>query len=473
MTDSSSVTRTSAPGRGYAFVRPPLVIAATSALIALAYGTPRLGYDALFALVWGRQVYRLEAPSLVAANAPTPHPLANLVGALLGPLGANTASSVLEILACVGFATAGYAAWLIGSRLIGPACGVLFTLLLLSRPGLVAPLLYSSSDIWFLALVLLAAAQIARDPSQATRPLIALALAGLLRPEAWALACAYLTFLVMRRAPARRLLKASALALAAPLTWTTLDWAWTGDALHSLRATRELGLALQRPHGLSAALDLLAHYVSAAIGTPVLWAALAGVIIVVALVPERAALPTLALVVGVAAFGILAAAGLPLVERYVVLPATALTFFAAAAALGFSALPAGPRRRAWTIGGTTLLAIGTIGLPAQVRQLSELRAQATGLRHHQLGLQAIAARLRATPHGCIVEVSSSLDVPAIELFADIPPRRIHPFSGAADRAPPRGSARVLDPSASRDPGLPALARSRDMILVGDHRGPCS
>ena len=73
-------------------------VAAVAATVALAlvlraaYGRGTVGYDAAWALVWGQQLSRGELPELDAAGAPTPHPLAILVSALLAPLGSAGSS---------------------------------------------------------------------------------------------------------------------------------------------------------------------------------------------------------------------------------------------------------------------------------------------------------------------------------------------------------------------------------------------
>lgn len=446
------------------------VIAVTSALVAVAYGPARLGYDALFALIWGRQLYRLELPSVGVADAPTPHPLANLLGALLAPLGANVSATAITVLACVAFGTAGYAAWLVGSRLFGSACGVLFALLVLTRPGFVVGLLYASTDLWFLALVLLVGAQLAWHPMAAMGPLATLALAGLLRPEAWALAIVYVVFLTVRRQPARRLLPAYALMLAAPLAWMTLDWIWSGEPLHSLRATRELAASLDRPRGFGAAMDLGSGYLSALLSEPVLWTGLAGCILVISLASERAMLPALVFLAGSAGFAILAVAGLPLIGRYLVLPAAALTFFVAAAALGWRVLPPGTTRRAWTGGGIAMLVAGTMLLPAQVRQLRNLRELAADQRGRQLALRSIAAYLRDTPARCVVQVPSFQDVQAMVLFGDLEPRQIRAADRPADRQRP-ADLRVLELSTRRGKQPLIRARAAGLVLVTGKRSP--
>ena len=75
------------------------------------------------------------------------------------------------------------------------------------------------------------------------------------------------------------------------------------------------------------------------------------------------------------AFCVLAAAGLPIITRYLLLPACLLAVFCGAGAFGWLELPAGdPRRRWWraaaVVVGLALLAF----VPSQVGRISALRA---------------------------------------------------------------------------------------------------
>ena len=96
-------------------------------------------------------------------------------------------------------------------------------------------------DIPYAALVLGAILAEARRP-RTTLPLILLALAGLLRPEAWLFSFAYVAW--------RRDLRLLPLAAAAPVLWLVHDQIVTGDWLHSLTDTRDNAETLQRITGL-------------------------------------------------------------------------------------------------------------------------------------------------------------------------------------------------------------------------------
>ena len=100
----------------------------------------------------------------------------------------------------------------IGWRLAGPVAGIAAAAVLLLSPPVVELVHEGGADLPALALVAWAAVVELERPRRAPALVLALlALAGLLRPEAWLLSLAYLAWL--RRAAGARLV---ALALAAP-----------------------------------------------------------------------------------------------------------------------------------------------------------------------------------------------------------------------------------------------------------------
>src|SRR5205085_10790849 len=75
--------------------------------------------------------------------------------------------------------------------------------------------------------------------------LLLLALAGLMRPEAWVLAGLY-TLYLSRGATGRERLTYAGLTALAPVLWVLADWAVTGDPLHSLHGTADLAQTVDR-----------------------------------------------------------------------------------------------------------------------------------------------------------------------------------------------------------------------------------
>ena len=89
---------------------------------------------------------------------------------------------------------------------------------------------------------------------------------------------------------------------------------------------------------------------------PGLLGAAVGGLLVLALMRRRAALPIAAGFVSIAAFCVLAAAGLPILGRYLLLPAALLAVFCGAGALGWLQLPRDdPWRRRWAVIGGVVL----------------------------------------------------------------------------------------------------------------------
>src|SRR5215218_4050467 len=180
---------------------PAAACAAIAALVWALYGAGNVGYDTYYALIWGDQLSEGTLPTYTAFRSPTPHPLANIVGFLLTPLGdgAEEATTVITLLAFAGLAVAAFA---LGRALVSWPVGVVFAVVLLTRPLLVEQAMSTSIDIPFLALVVAAAAVEVRRHGNWLPVLILLGAAGLLRPEAWGVSAVYIAW-VWRTVPRR------------------------------------------------------------------------------------------------------------------------------------------------------------------------------------------------------------------------------------------------------------------------------
>src|SRR5262249_49141950 len=124
-----------------------------AALVALALAG-HLGYDMAYALLWGDQLAHGHLPTLEGPFAPTPHPLANLLGMVVAPLGRPASADAFRIVIALSLGAVGVAAYRLGARLFGAAGGALAALVLVTRPELVAATLRGSIDIPALALTL-------------------------------------------------------------------------------------------------------------------------------------------------------------------------------------------------------------------------------------------------------------------------------------------------------------------------------
>src|SRR4051812_36694233 len=250
------------------FVAGVLVGAVALRLLA---GPGLVNYDTLYALVWGRELAHGTLPDLDVAIAPTPHPLADLGAVALSPLSSlevgglhgELAAGAAIVVAYVALALLGWIVFALGRAWFNTAAGVLAAGIVLTRVPLLDFGARAYVDIPYLALVLGALLVETRRPRSGAPVLALLALAGLLRPEAWLFSAAYVVWLLLpgvrsslhgdgpRSAAAwRDAAPLLALAAAAPLLWGLHDLLLTGDPLHSLIGTRDNAATLGRVTGI-------------------------------------------------------------------------------------------------------------------------------------------------------------------------------------------------------------------------------
>src|SRR2546421_101360 len=106
-----------------------------------------------------------------------------------------------------------------------------------------------------------AALEVAR-PRRGWPVLLLLALAGLLRPEAWVLSGAYVLWLLPEKG-LRGIWPYALLAASGPAVWFGWDWIVTGKPLYSLTSTRETAGAFGRNRGFVGAVKLIPDYIGA------------------------------------------------------------------------------------------------------------------------------------------------------------------------------------------------------------------
>jgi hypothetical protein len=250
---------------------------------------------------------------------------------------------------------------------------------------------------------------------------ILLALAGLLRPEAWLLAGAYGVWLGWTGRCARGSAH-SRPALTAPLIWALCDLVVMGDPMFSLRHTDALAAELHREVPLTHLPSMLVQLLVALVKPPVLAAGLAGAWLADALPAPRAGGSSAVAVLTCFTYLIIASGGLATVYRYLLLTALGVSLLAAFALSGWTLLPAGHRWRvrwaalaaaacvlgaAWTIAHLTLAGIRN--------DLHERRAVRADLRAVLSDPAVRAARacgpITVPNHKLIPEVRWMLDLP--------------------------------------------------------------
>ncbi len=420
-------------------------IGALAALLWVVAGHGLVNYDTLYTLVWGRDLAHGVLPDYDVPLAPTPHPLATLLSVLATPLtdlraggvhGELAATGALA-LAFVALALLGWVVFRLGAAWFHPAVGVLAAVLLLTRRPVLDFGARAYVDLPYLVLVLSAALVETRRPKAGRAVLLLLGAAGLIRPEAWLFAAVYLVY--------TRDVRLLGYATIGPLGWALYDLVITGDPLHSLTDTQDNAEALERVTGLSNVPGTVPRRLGEILREPVLLGAAGGGVLALLWLPERAKLSAAVGVLALAAFCVLAAAGLPILGRYLLLPAAILTVFAAAGVLGWLALGADdPRRRPWQAFGA-LVAVALLAFaPAQVDRIADLRR---ALRVQE-GIQGDLARLVADDalgSRCLpVTVPNRRPVPLLALWLDRPPQT---FATAQDRPPVRGV--LLQPASGR------------------------
>ncbi len=357
-------------------------------------GVGFVNYDTLYALAWGGQLSRGSTPAYGVAIAPTPHPLVEILGVVLSPLGAAGVVHVTVALAFLALSACVWVVYALGAHWFGRAAGALGALLLITRVPVLSYGVRAYVDIPYLLFVLSALLIEARRPRAGWPVLALLALAGLLRPEAWALSGLYWLYLIVwpayRRhahgAPwtlgrsRRQLAGLTALAAAAPLVWVLSDLAITGEALWSLTNTRHTAHTLDRITGIANVPEYIPRRIGEILRPPVLVGAALGGVLSLLWLRARARLPASVGLIAVAVFAALAAAGLPINTRYAFVVAAILCVFCGAGAFGWTLLAREDvRRRWWMAGGLIVLVALVAYAPAQYRsahrQLDALAAQ--------------------------------------------------------------------------------------------------
>ncbi|MGI8439494.1 MAG: hypothetical protein ACR2NV_04720 [Thermoleophilaceae bacterium] len=443
-----------------------LAAVAVAVAVALALGPAFLNYDTFYSLVWGADLLDGRRPAYGVPFAPTPHPLAIAVGALLSPLG-DAAEEVLIAVGLLGLGAIAVGLYRLGAELFAPAVGLLAALIVVTRVPFLSFGVRGYVDLPAVALVVWAAVLEARRPRRGAAVLVLLALAGLLRPEFWLFSAAYWLWVARYERERAALVRLATIAAIAPVLWLLSDFLVTGDPLWSLTGTSENAELLERPTGLADLVRVTPFRLGEILRLPELIAAVLGLGVALVGFRRRVLLPAAVAVLNGVAFAAFAVAGLPLLGRYLFTASTMLALLAAVAVFGWRGLPREhPRRRAWMAAGLVLLAVILAFTPIQAGRVAALRDDIAARDRAQADLRALtrspgAARalescgpLFMPTHRPIPQVSYWTDVPAaaIRSAGVVPPGNNGVFIAAA--SPEVARLALLDP---RDP-TPARLR---------------
>jgi hypothetical protein len=398
----------------------PAAIVAGAIVLRVLAGVGFVNYDTPYGLAWGGQLSRGSLPAYGVAIAPTPHPLVEILGVVLAPLGPAGVVHVTVALAFLALSACVWVVYALGARWFGRAAGALGALLLITRVPVLSYGVRAYIDIPYLLLVLGALLVESRRPRAGWPVLALLALAGLLRPEAWAFSGLYWLYLISwpawreriashERTPAwlsravaqepgvaggasagarpwlparsrRELAGLTLLAAAAPLVWVLSDLAITGDALWSLTNTRHTAQTLDRVTGIANVPEYIPRRIGEILRPPVLVGAALGGVLSLLWLGARARLGAIVGVVAVAVFALFAAAGLPINTRYAFVAAAILCVFCGAGVFGWTLLAREDPRRRWWMAGGLIVALALLAYaPSQYRsahrQLDALATQ--------------------------------------------------------------------------------------------------
>jgi len=460
---------------------PAAWVAATSAVLLLVFPVGFPNYDTIYALLWGRELGEGLSPDRGAALPPTPHPLAELFGLLTSPFG-DGAVDLTMVVAYLSLGLVGYLVYRLGALWFDRPIGAVAALIVLTRAPFLSNGLRAYVDLPYITLVLGALVIETKRPRAGWPVLALLALAGLLRPEAWLFSLAYLAYLLFDFGEVREnrnpkeetgvplepadtqkrglirprfvgargtpvssipLTVLAILALAAPILWALFDWITSGSPTYSFTGTRETVDTLARQTG---PVDLVL-YGPRRLGEVLQWpgmvGAAGGVALGLAFLRRRSEIGVAAAVLALGAFAILACAGLAIIPRYTMLAAAILAVFAALGLLGWRLLEAGhPWRRAWQAFAAVVALMVVVWAPNQYDLLSRVDTDLTNQAEIEGDLGDLAESDAFEPLCLPVSVPNHRAVPRLAFDLDVHPSQI--VSSSEQRQPRRGY--FLDPA---------------------------
>jgi hypothetical protein len=348
-------------------------------------------YDTYYTLLWGDELVRGHLPDYDVFRTPTPHPLSTLFAGAMSFFG-GAADRLMVLVTLASFAVLVGLLFRFTQVLLGTLVALVAAGVLLTRTDLEFYALRGMIDVPFLALVFGAAVLELERPKRGWPVMALLALAGLLRPEAWVLAGAYALWMTYAAPPHRRmraLLRYGAMTAVAPAIWLAADWIVTGEPLYSLTSTRDVAGEFGRQRGLLDAIGLIPDYVGANEKIVNVGAGGLGLLLALWLLRGRALLAIALGLVGVATFLAISVAGLSVIPRYLVIPSLLLNLCVAVALAGWTLIEK-PRARRVAI-GIAIVSLGLVAfrLPAYVNDARKLNGQTTFVKGQHQDLKRV------------------------------------------------------------------------------------
>jgi hypothetical protein len=399
-------------------------------------------YDSYYSLLWGGELLDLHAPVFEGFRVPTEHPLAIAVGVVLALFG-QVGDRMFVALILAAFLWLVWGVYRLGQVAFTPLVGGIAALLLLTRFDFAFLAARGYIDIPYMAIVVWAAVLEAARPRRGTPVLWLLAAAGMLRPEGWVLAGAYVLWLAPRATWPERL-RYAALAAVGPAVWCAVDLAVTGNPLFSLLYTSGSAEDLGRSQPLSQLPSTLPEFFGALVKLPVELLALAGLAFGVIATPRRIAMPLVLFVAGLGTFVLIGAAGASVIQRYLAIAAVALLVFAGVGLGGWTVLAPSRARRWWAIAAGVFV-VGGMAYTATRLDLGYFQDELTfrGAAHRDLVRVLDSAPVQRGLRCGPLSVPNHKLVPDSRWIADLPAGRVIARADPRARQPRRGVALVV------------------------------
>jgi hypothetical protein len=396
-----------------------VTIAGIAALLRVLYDPWYMNYDARYALLWARDVWDGFLPDFKAGFAPTPHPLSAAVSSLGLPFG-HAGDAVVVWIVLLSFGTLVWLTYRLGTVLFSQWVGLAAAVVVITRPVLDRDVLLAYQDVPFAALIVGAVLLEAKQRRRGMPVLALLALAGLLRPEAWVLSVLYLAWMWRSSSPRQRVWL-TAVAGAAPLVWAGVDLIVTGDPLHSLHGTAALAEEVDRRRQITQVPFWTLKYFGYTLREPLIVGIPVGLAFAWRHRRKQFILPMAVATAMTLVFAIGPLFGLPLIARYIRTPAVLLTVFFGLALFGWMSLPKGRERTGWIAAALITLGAFVFFLPTNVHMLSglQLRSEREGGFYRDLRRVGESPRVRSAFASCApLTASDHRPIPYIRYWLD-------------------------------------------------------
>jgi hypothetical protein len=408
-------------------------------------------YDSYYSMLWGRELLDGQLPVFETYRAPTPHPLATAIGALISPLG-HGAERLWIALCVISFVALVVGVFRLAREAFTPLVGLVAARWSsrASTSRSTPPAATSTSATW--------RSSCGRRSSRRRAAPAAGARAGPARHRRAAaprgLAHGRPVLAVGRLAgPARprRVALFAVLAAIGPSCGRRPTSRSPASPLYSLTYTSGFAEELGRAKGAEGVPSRSGPSWSSSTSSPCSSAASRASGIATALVPRRIVMPLVLLVVGIGTFGLVGAGGFSVIDRYLLVTSMMVMIFCAVALGGWTMLREGTfLRRAWAIAAALLVVYGVAFTATRVnvdRLDNELvfRGDAHAALHDVLNDPAVRAGLRCGP----VNVPNHKLIPDIRWISDLPDREVLARSETAYDGPDRARRRAAERTGRR------------------------